>query len=363
MAPFRRRSRRTRAGTVPGSFEVDPEAPAPTIEVMAYGPDGCREPEVADPNDLVELIGRDAVLWVNVVGLGDEEIIRRIGDIFQLHPLALADTVHTTQRPKIEVYDRHAFCVMRMASPDHGMDTEQVSLYLGDDVVLTFQERPGDCFDPIRQRIRGGLGRIRTQQADFLAYALIDAVVDGYFPALEAFGEQVEDLEARVIRRAEEPLIREIHHAKRSLLSLRRAAWPMRDALAGVLHGDVARFSEDSRLFLRDVYDHVTQSIDMIETYRELASSLLDVYLSSVSNRMNEVMKVLTIIATIFIPLSFIAGLYGMNFDPQASVWNMPELNWRYGYPFALGLMLLVAVLLLLFFRRKGWLDRDEPRL
>ncbi|MFP4354284.1 MAG: magnesium/cobalt transporter CorA [Phycisphaerae bacterium] len=353
-----RKRHRSHTGAVPGSFQVDPEAPKPVIHVMGYGPGVCDEQPVDSPDQLAELQGRWPVMWVNVDGLGDEQVVRRIGEIFHLHPLALADTVHTSQRAKVDEYDEHAFCVIRMATPDHGMDTEQVSLFLRDKVVLTFQERPGDCLDPVRQRIRSGLGRIRTMGADYLAYALMDSIVDGYFPVLEDFGEQVEQLENDVIHRPREAMIGDIHGVKRSLLNMRRATWPLRDALTGVLHGDIERFGDQTRLFMRDLYDHVTQVIDTIETYRELASGLLDVYLSSMSNRMNEVMKVLTIIATIFIPLSFVAGLYGMNFNPEVSRWNMPELSWAYGYPAALALMALIAFTMLYFFWTKGWLGR-----
>jgi magnesium transporter len=233
--------------------------------------------------------------------------------------------------------------------------SEQISIIFGPNYVLTLQEVPGDSFDPVRERIRHGKGRIRGRGSDYLAYALIDALTDEFFPVLEHFGERVEALEDALLERPGPATLHEIHDIKRELLALRRAAWPERELLNAMMRNDSELITADTKIYLRDCYDHVVQAMDMIETYRELASGMLDVYLSSVSNRMNEVMKVLTIIATIFIPLTFIAGIYGMNFDPDRSPLNMPELRWYYGYPFSLALMAVVALALVYYFRRKGW--------
>jgi magnesium transporter len=229
-------------------------------------------------------------------------------------------------------------------------------MFLGANFLLTFQERTGDCFDLVRDRIRRRRGHIRERKADYLAYALLDAVIDGYFPVLEACGERLESLEDAVLDKPSGEQSAQIHEMKRDLLTLRRAIWPQREMINALTRDSSAHVSDQTRVYLRDCYDHTIQLMDMLETYREIASGLVDVYLSSVSARMNEIMKLLTIIATIFIPLGFIAGLYGMNFDTGVSPWNMPELSWRWGYPFALGLMAVVAIGLLLFFRKRGWI-------
>jgi magnesium transporter len=246
--------------------------------------------------------------------------------------------------------------------PADQLQTEQVSLFLGERFVLTFQEKPGDCLDCVRDRIRSGTGRIRQAGPDYLAYAVLDAVIDNFFPVLEGAGEYLEELEATVLSNPDEGTVSKIHGIKRQLLRLRRAVWPQREALNSMLREGTSLIAEDTKVYLRDSYDHTIQIIDLLENYREIASGLMDVYLSSVSNRMNEVMKVLTIFAAIFIPLTFIAGIYGMNFDPERSPWNMPELDWYLGYPFALGLMAAVGVGMLVYFRHKGWIGSRRPK-
>jgi magnesium transporter len=350
------RKHRAPRGVAPGTLAVDPEAPQPVIRVMGYGPEELHEEEIRDVGALKGLRGKWPVLWVNVDGLGDAETIARLGEFFGLHRLALEDVVSVHQRPKVESYGEYVFVVLRTLFGNEKLHSEQLSLFLGKDFVLTFQERPGDCFDPVRDRIRKGQGRIREAKQDYLAYSLFDAIVDSYFPVLEGYGERLEELEKEVIVQADETTISRILGIKRDLLTLRRALWPMRDIFNSLLRDTTAHFTEETRIYLRDCYDHTFQVIDMLENYRESALGLLDVYLSSVSNRMNSVMKVLTIIATIFMPLSFIAGVYGMNFNAQRSPWNMPELNWYWGYPFALAVMVAVVGGMLLFFRRRGWL-------
>jgi magnesium transporter len=347
--------RRAPAGTAPGTLISHPDAGPPAIRVTGYGPDTFDELEVVAPAELEALRGRWPVLWVDVEGVGDADSVAAIGEVFGLHRLALEDVMNVHQRPKVEEYADYLFGVTRMASLGERVDTEQVSLFMGEGWVLTFQERPGDCWDLVRERLRLGRGRMRSQGPDFLFYALFDAVVDHFYPILEEFGVRMEVLEEEVIESPRKELVGVIHAARRDLIALRHMMWPMRDAV-GQLYRDPSHLvTEDTRLYLRDSYDHTIQVIDLLENYREMASALMEVYLSSVNQRMNEVMKVLTIIATIFIPLTFIAGVYGMNFDPEASPWNMPELNWYWGYPAVMLFMLGIALGLLGFFKRKGW--------
>lgn len=361
-AGWRLTRRRTPPGSPPGTLVPDPRALRPKIRVICYDAAALEERQVSDLKEIGPLIARWPVTWVNVDGLGGLDVIRGLGEVFGLHGLALEDVVNVHQRPKVETYADHIFIVTRMATGDGRIDTEQVAMFLGENYLLTFQERPGDCFDPVRARLKTQAGRIRQAKADYLAYALLDAVVDGYFPVLERYGELVESLEDGVIARPDSDLVSQIHDLKRDLLTLRRAIWPQREMINSLIRDESPFVAEPTRIYLRDCYDHAIQLLDMVETYREIASSLVDIYLSSVSARMNEVVKVLTVIATIFIPLTFITGVYGMNFDPTRSPWNMPELGWYWGYPFALGLMAAVAIGLLIYFRRRGWVGKLTPR-
>ena len=349
--------RRTPPGTPPGTLIVDPEAPHPSVRVIAYGPDETVEQEIHEPRHVRDFLDKWPVIWVDVEGLGDAETIRTLGEIFGLHRLALEDVVNVHQRPKIEQYDGYYFIVARMVKLGEHLETEQLSLFLGKNFVVTFQEgHPGDCLETIRERIRQKRGRIRDAGLDYLAYALLDAVVDCYFPIMEEYGERLEAFEDELLTYPHSDTVARIHEIKRNLLTLRRAVWPQRETFNALLRDETPLVTNETRLYLRDCYDHTTQLIDLIETYRELGSDLTDVYLSSISNRTNEIMRVLTVIATIFIPLTFIAGIYGMNFNPAASPVNMPELNWYWGYPFSLTLMALVAFGQLFFFWRRGWL-------
>ncbi len=349
--------RRTPPGTPPGTLVADPEAPHPVIRILAYGPDDMVEQEIGEPRRVRDFLNKWPVLWVDVEGLGNVETIRTLGEVFGLHRLALEDVINVHQRPKVEQYGEYYFIVTRMVRLSEHLETEQLSLFLGKNFVLTFQEgQPGDCLDLIRERIRQKRGRIREAGLDYLAYALLDAIVDCYFPILEEYGERLEAFEDEILSRPYGDVVARIHEIKRNLLTLRRAIWPQRETFNALLREETPFVTHETRLYLRDCYDHVSQLIDLIETYRELGSDLTDVYLSSISNRTNEIMRVLTVIATIFIPLTFIAGVYGMNFNPSASPWNMPELNWFWGYPFSLALMAAVALGQLIFFRRRGWL-------
>jgi magnesium transporter len=354
--------RRSGPGAAPGTLIAPRESPSPVIDVIAYGPTECLEQVDVSLGDIDAIRRRAEVTWVNVSGLGDVELIARIGRIFSLHKLAMEDVVNLHQRPKVEEFDDHLFLVTRMFRPAHDVGSEQVCVFLGSDYVLSFQEQAGDCFGSLRQRIREGKGRVRGSGADYLCYALLDAVVDEYFPVLESCGETLERLEDEVVSRPDSRHIRHLHEMKRELLAMRRAVWPHREMINSIIRDGNPLVSAETRLYLRDVYDHTLQLMDIIETYREIAIGLVDVYMSSVSVRLNETMKLLTVIATIFIPLGFVAGLYGMNFDRAASPWNMPELGWRFGYPFALALMALIVVVMLLYFRRKGWLGDGQRR-
>jgi magnesium transporter len=295
-----------------------------------------------------------AITWINIDGIGNVDMIRDVGQAYDLHPLALEDALHVAQRPKVEDYDTHLFAVIRMLHLGAQVETEQVGIFLTKNAVITIQERPGDCLDPVRQRLRKSTGLIRKQPPDYLMYAILDAVIDHYFPFLEQIGEVIEHLEDAVVEQPAHRTLTRIHDVKRNLLGARRAIWPLRDAINTLVRDETPLVHKPTRLYLRDCYDHTVQVLDIIETDRELAAGLMDVYLSSVSNKMNEVMKILTIIATIFIPLTFLAGVYGMNFH------YMPELRWPWSYPIVWAIMLILAITMLILFRRKGWLGRPK---
>ena len=338
------------------AIENGHDAGPPVMQAIAYHGNDFVEKELGQPEDVVELLEQWPVTWLNVAGLDNAETIDRLGSIFGLHHLALEDVVHVRQRAKVEQYGEQLFIVARMPRGEEGLQTEQLSMFVGKNFVLTFIEDPGDSFEPVRTRLRGG-GGLREAGPGYLTYSLLDAVIDAYFPVVEAYAERLDRLEDRVTARPNRRALAEIHTAKRNLRSIRRVVWPFREALNCLLRDPSPLIDDDTRVHLRDCYDHLVLIIDLVETYRELCSDLTDLYLSSLSNRLNEVMKVLTIIATIFMPLSFITGVYGMNFRPDRSPWNMPELNWKYGYPYALGLMALTVLGMLWYFRRKGWLS------
>jgi magnesium transporter len=351
-----RRPLYSRPGAPPGTLNVHPDAQPSRIHIMAFGPDGYVEQDVEEVSDLPAYMERWPVTWVNVDGLGDRKLLEQLGELFRIHRLALEDVVNVTQRPKVDEFDEQLFIVIRMLVRQQALRGEQVSLFLGDGYVLTFQERSGDCLEPVRERIRKRRQRLTSSGADYLAYALLDAVVDNYFPLLEDVGEHLDGLQEQVIASPRQEHIQAIYGIRRDLIVMRRSIWPLRELFTSLERESMKQIREDTRKYLRDCYDHTVQATDLLEAAREMAASLMDFYLSSMGNRMNEIMKVLTIYAALFIPLTFIAGIYGMNFDPAASPWNMPELGWALGYPFALGLMAVVAVILLTYFRRKGWM-------
>ena len=318
-----------------------------------YNPADLEESSLESPEQLSALSDPETgVSWLNLDGIHNIDWIREMGERYEIHPLAQEDIVNSAQRAKFDEFDNSLYMVLRMLSYNDSKDCvedEQISLLLKPGLLLSFQEHPGDVFAGVRLRINEGRKRLRSGGSDYLAYALIDAIVDHYFVVLEKLGERIELLEEEVTNRPSPATLEKIHNCKRELLFLRKSVWPLREVISSVQREESPLFVPETLLFMRDVYDHTIQVIDTVETYRDIVSGLVDLYLSSVSHRMNEVMKVLTIIATIFIPLTFIAGIYGMNFA------RMPELQWDLGYPVVLGVMLIVALIMILFFKRRHW--------
>ena len=321
------------------------------FQLIQYDEHAVSENAPESIDSLVELFKKEGVSWLNLDGVHNVDVIETIGKQFNIHPLVLEDIVHTGQRPKVEDYHDYLFIILKMIYlKNDDIVSEQVSIILSKDSVMSFQEMPGDIFDPIRERIRNQKGRIRIMNNDYLAYALMDAIVDHYFVVLEFLGDQIEALEDELSKDPTPATLQKIHSLKRDLIYFRKSVWPFREVISVIERSESELVSKKIFPFLRDVYDHTIQVIETVETYRDILSGLLDTYLSSVSNRMNEVMQVLTIIATIFIPLTFIAGIYGMNFE------NMPELKWHFGYPMVWGVMGIVALGMLIYFKRKKWL-------
>lgn len=355
MAKRRRKHHRPPPGTAPGTLAGESQALAAPIHIIAYGEGGLEEREIAELSELSALPFE--VIWLDIPSTPHIETLRALGAHFGLHPLALEDALHLDQRPKCEEYLGHFYLVARSLSRGESVESEQISLFFGKGFVITIQERPGDDFEAVRERLRNSSGRIRKLGADYLAYALIDAIVDHYFPILESLEEEVDRLEGDVfVHSGESPtLVRAIMGLRGELLAIRRAAWPLREALSDLMRADSALVDPATSVWLRDCHDHLLRVIDLVESDREAVSTLMDVNLSLTNHKLNEVMKVLTLIATIFMPLGFVAGVYGMNFD-RTSPWNMPELGWSLGYPFALSLMALISIGFLFYFRKKRWI-------
>lgn len=345
-------------GTAPGTLRPPPvkRVERVRIRVIDYNADCFDEREVQTLDECMAYRDKPTVTWIDIIGVHDIELIQQLGQKFGLHSLALEDVVNTGQRPKIDDYEDHFFIVLRELQWQEGLIADQISLFFGEKFVITIQELEGDVFDPVRERLRRGRTRIRQLGADYLAYALLDKLVDEMFPILELYGERLEDLEDGLIERPTRALLHEVHRIRRDLVVMRRTVWPEREIVNILLREDSHLISAETKLYLRDVYDHTVQIVEIIETYRDIVGGMLEVYLSSVSNRMNEVIKVLTIISTIFIPLTFIVGIYGMNFNTDVSPWNMPELNWYYGYPAVMLVMLFIAIGMLIYFHRRRWL-------
>lgn len=346
-------------GTAPGTLAVSNTQTSSNLLLIDYNEATAMQTLLANPRDCVPYLDRESVSWLDVQGLGDVECLEEVGHIFHLHPLVLEDIVNVPQRPKVESYGNQLVIITHMVTwvpSRQSFVSEQVSFVLGDQYLLTVQEEPAyDCFEPIRSRIKLGKGSIRRMGADYLTYALLDAIVDGFFPVLQAYGQQLEVLEDDVVLHPTQETLRNIYRLKREISTLRHLIWLQRDTLANLLRNNHEFITQELEIYLRDCYDHAIQLLDIVEIYREACAGLMDIYLSAVSNRMNEVMKTLTVISTIFIPLTFIAGIYGMNFNPAASPFNMPELNWYWGYPLVWLVMVAIALGLVYFFWRRGW--------
>ena len=349
------KKRSKKAGLPPGTLVHIGERKTEKIKItiMDYDETQFQVRETETLEECYPFKDRPTIIWINIDGIHEIDTLEKLGDCFSLHPLTLEDILNTDQRPKIEDYGEYIFIVLKMLYPDDKTGeilAEQVSLVLGKNFVISFQEREGDIFNSVRERIRSGKGRIRKMGADYLVYSLLDSIVDNYFIILEKLGERIELLEEKLIINPVPETINLIHKLKREMIFLRRSVWPLREVIGSIERGESSLIKGSTNIYLRDVYDHTIQVIDTIETFRDILSGMLDIYLSSVSNRLNAVMKVLTIIATIFMPLTFIAGIYGMNFK------YMPELEWRLGYPVILLTMVSIGVLMLVSFRKKKWL-------
>ncbi|MBI3547231.1 MAG: magnesium/cobalt transporter CorA [Gammaproteobacteria bacterium] len=350
---MKKRSRK--AGMPPGTliYLGDDKSTATRITLLHYAGQQVVEKEIQTAEECQVFLDTPGVCWISVTGVHEVEKLAPFGKVFNLHPLVLEDVLNTDQRPKLEDYGEYIYIVLRQlknSSPSNGIVTEQISLVLGRNFVISFLESESEIFKPVKERILQTRGRICNQGADYLAYALMDMVVDNYFSIFENLGERIEELEELLISKPAPEQMRNLHALKRELLSLRKSVWPLREVLSALQRGESTLIQKETGLYLRDVYDHTIQVIDTLETYRDMLSGMLDIYLSSLSNRLNQVMKVLTVVSTIFMPLTFIAGVYGMNFH------NMPELGWRWGYPTVLLLMAAIAAGMLIFFRRKKWI-------
>jgi magnesium transporter len=350
---FKRRSKKS--GLPPGSLvHVGEKKMEKTrITVIDYDQDNFVEKQAVSVEECRPFRETSTITWINVDGVHEPEVIQHLGECYGIHPLILEDIMTTSQRPKLEDLGDYLFLVVRMMTNHRGRDEEkfeQVSLVVGSNFVLSFQEDVGDVFDQVRDRIRKGKGQMRSQGPDYLAYALLDAVVDGYYGELERVGDEIEVLEAEILKDPNPATLQQVHRLKRDMIFLRKSIWPLREVIGRLEQRESPLIKESTALFLKDVYDHAIQVIDTVETFRDMLSGMLDTYLSSASHRMNEIMKVLTIIATIFIPLTFIVGIYGMNFK------FMPELEWRWGYLVIWAIIAVVAVVMLSYFKRKKWL-------
>ncbi|CAN5391384.1 magnesium/cobalt transporter CorA [soil metagenome] len=342
-------------GEAPGLLKLSKDSPrvAPVITLIEYGPDSLEERKTVSCDELLPHLNNELVTWINIDGLGDLSVLRILGERFNLHPLALEDVLDTSQRPKVEQYDDYLFILAKMIylDPQNEIGGEQVSMFLGKTFLITLQEEPDrDVFEPVRARIRSGKGRIRKAGSDYLAYALLDSIIDHYYPVLESIGAEIDTIEDELV---DNPLVRPVgslHEHKRTLTQIRRMVWPLRDVTNLLLHEEPGLIRPETKVYLRDCYDHSVQLMDLVETYRDVLSGLTEVHISSIGLRTNEIMRTLTVISAIFIPLTFIAGVYGMNFT------HMPELAKPWGFYACLGLMFVIAVAQLIYFKKRRWL-------
>ena len=343
-------------GSEPGTLSIEPGAKPSRIILIDYDKDHAVRKVDITPKACTPYLGTNTISWMDIQGLGSEEVLTQVGDIFSLHPLLLEDVVNVPQRPKVQDYKQQLLIVAQMVrinKEKDGFDTEQVGFVLGKNYLLTFQEEElEDCFEMVRERIRTNQGKVRQLGADYLTYLLLDSLIDGYFPVVEHYEERIEELEDEIVLRPSAQTMQKLYELRRELLALRRLIWPLRNVLNVIIRDHDTVITDDIQIYFRDSYDHIIQLLEIIEAYRELASSLMDVYMSAMGNKMNEIMKFLTVIATIFNPLTFIAGVYGMNFE------NMPELKWPWGYFICWTVMLGVAGGLIYYFWCKGWFKK-----
>lgn len=331
--------------------------PAPKMQYIGYGLDSFEEGQLDSIAALSKRLAKHTVSWINIEST-EGVSLEGLAELFQIHELSLEDAMKFHQRSKLDIFPEHLFIVLRVPTGEmNSCDTEQLAIFLGKNYLISFQEKSGgDCLESVRDRIRRSLGHIRERQADYLAYAIIDAGIDAFFPMMEKLGERIETLEENIVSQENSDATSLIHHLKLEVLAVRRSVWPMRDTINALCRDATPFIGESTRVYMRDCYDHLSRIIDLVEMYRELSTDLLNIYLSSVNNRMNEIIKVLTVITSLFIPPTFIAGVYGMNFKTEASPFNMPELSWYFGYPLSLALMILTSFAIVLFLKRKRWL-------
>jgi magnesium transporter len=348
--------------TRPGSILIPPGAEGTLLRVTCYGSDRIIDKPNCTLAQIGELRGKYPVMWIDCTGLEDGVVIQQLGDLLGLHKLALEDMVTVPQRSKVEEYPTHLYTVTQIPAYKDDLQLEQVSIFVGKDFVLSWREKAGNVFDIVRKRLQVTAGVTRSAGVDYLLYALLDSVIDSYFPVLERLGEVLDDLDDRIETEYDPTLIPAMADIRHDVRQVRRIVWPLRDAIDDLVRSPPDCITQETLIHLRDCHDHAVMIMDALENYRDAGSDLRDYYATAISNRMNEIMKVLTIISTIFMPLSFIAGVYGMNFDREVSGWAMPELGWAFGYPLALGLMAVVAFGQLIYFRRKGWLGGPRSR-
>lgn len=345
----------SKAGAAPGTLIHigEQKIEKARLSLVVYDPQDIKEHQIESIDEALAICSGSGYAWLNIDGIHDIDLIAKLGEHFEIHPLTQEDILNTGHRPKFEEFERYAFILVKMLRFDedrHRILTEQVSMILANNVLISFQESQGDVFDPVRTRLNKGRGRIRRAGSDYLAYALIDAIVDHYFAILEQIGLHIEEIEDETLSDPTPAVLKRIHALKREILALRKQLWPMRELVGTMAKEDSELIQTDTMIFLRDVYDHTVQIMETVESQRDILSGLLDLYMTGISNRMNEVMKVLTIMATIFIPITFIAGVYGMNFK------YMPELEWRWGYEMIWGIMVAVVIAMVIYFNKKKWL-------
>lgn len=347
-------------GTAPATLFVPEEyqSQKPVISLIEYDAHFFAEHRIETVSDLLACLENDKISWININGLGDTDFFQQLALHFRIHPLALEDILNLGQRPKMDEYDRQLFIVLHMAYKEDEQEVvfEQVSIVLSEKIVITIQEHSGDVFDPVRQRLREGGGNARFMGADYLAYALIDAVIDQYFPIIESLGESMDDFQQTLLDQPTPERVNELQEFRRVTARIRRAVWPQRDVLSQLMRTECTLVADRTKPFFRDCYDNTVVMLDVLESFRDATRNFMDLYLSSISIRTSEIVRVLTLISSIFIPLTFIAGIYGMNFDPKQGPLNMPELEWPFGYLFAICLMLAVTGGMIVFFKRKKWI-------